>query len=108
MAGRIEHRANVLAHEVDPQDRYRSSSGFGHRDRPVGHGQRIRDVDVRPARCGEDPLELRVHVEVRDDAGVLLLEELGEPGDERRVRPQERSLSLGKRAFRNEGVGGDA
>ena len=93
----VEHRADVLAHEVDTENGNRANALLGHRDRPVGHRKRIGHVNVRPIAGGEHALQLRVHVEVSDDAGVLLAEQRGQPHDELRVRLQKGGLGLGER-----------
>ncbi len=60
-------------------------------------------VDVR-----EDALELGVHVEVRDDADLLVAEDRGEVPHRRGVGPQIRGLRFGEGALGDELGGGDA
>ncbi|MBW2160363.1 MAG: hypothetical protein JRH14_10455 [Deltaproteobacteria bacterium] len=101
---RVEHRADVLAHEVDTEDGNRANALLGHRDRAVGHRKRIRHVGVRPITCGEHALKLRVHVEVSHDAGVLLTEQRRQSQDELGIGLQKGGLSLGKRTPRDQRV----
>ena len=101
---RVQHRADVLAHEVDTQNGNRANALLGHCNRAVGHRKRIGHVDVRPIAGGEHTLQLRVHVEVSHDAGVLLAEQCGQPRDELRVRLQKSGLGLGERALRDQRV----
>ena len=102
--GRVEHRANVLAHEVHAKDGDRAGALLGHRDRAVGHRQRIRYVNVRPIAGREHALEFGVHVEVGHDASVLVAEQRGQLHHELRVRLQKGGLGLCERTLRDQRV----
>jgi len=61
-------------------------------------------VSVRPIAGREHTLQLGVHVEVGDDADVLLTEQCAEARYDLSIRLQEGSLSLSECALGDQGV----
>mmetsp|Transcript_6781 Transcript_6781/g.19626 ORF Transcript_6781/g.19626 Transcript_6781/m.19626 type:complete len:570 (+) Transcript_6781:150-1859(+) len=105
---RVQRRAHRLGHEVHAEHGHSRGAGLGLAHGGVAHGERVRDEHVRPVQPRERALQLRVHVEVRDDAEIRSLDRLTELLYHRGIRLQKASLSLREAAPRSHILRADA
>mmetsp|Transcript_14125 Transcript_14125/g.50742 ORF Transcript_14125/g.50742 Transcript_14125/m.50742 type:complete len:369 (+) Transcript_14125:1774-2880(+) len=107
--GVVEDRSDVFRHEVDAEDADGVAAGFHHLNRGVRHDERIGDEHVFVLFRGghQHALDLRVHVEVRDDADLFSLQLLHERRDRLGVGFEVIRLRLRERPSRFDAVRGD-
>eukprot|EP00754_Rhynchopus_humris_P035311 Rhum_TRINITY_DN16843_c0_g1::Rhum_TRINITY_DN16843_c0_g1_i1::g.164623::m.164623 len=96
----VQHSPHVLGHEVDAHHNDVLDSLLRHGNRGVGHRQRVARHNVRVVRRPEHALQLRVHVEVRNNTGVGLDQQVLKALHGVHVRHEVVRLHLGELARR--------